>query len=97
MEFDGATKSWWIEEAANADDFDGDTAEERRPGSRLATSDDWEDAIRSSEMARSQYSSTVYRTLWRGSLFDCQAPLTHPSSPAGMADQNEPPDSTVSI
>lgn len=53
MEFDGATSSWWIEEAANVDDLDGETAEEIRPGSRLATSDEWEDAIRSSEMMRS--------------------------------------------
>lgn len=97
MEFDGATKIWWIEEAADMDDLDGEMAEERRPGSRLATSDDWEDAIRSSEMMRSKYSSTVYRTPWRGSPFGCQAPLTHPSCPAGTADQNEPPDSMVSI
>lgn len=53
VEFDGATKRWWIEDAANVDDLDGETAEEIRPGSRLATSDDWEDAIRSSEMMRS--------------------------------------------
>lgn len=52
MEFEGATKSWWIEEAVNVDDLEGETAEEIRPGSRLATSDDWEDAIRSSEMMR---------------------------------------------
>lgn len=52
VEFEGATKSWWIEEAVNVDDLDGETAEEIRPGSRLATSDDWEDAIRSSEMMR---------------------------------------------
>lgn len=97
MEFDGATKSWWIEEAADMDDLDGETAEERRPGSRLATSDDWEDAIRSSEMMRPKYSSTVYRTFWRGSSFGCQAPLTHHRCPAGTVDQNEPPDSMVSI
>lgn len=54
MEFDGATNSWWIEEAASVDDLDGETAEERRPGSRLATSDDCEDAIRPSKVMRSQ-------------------------------------------
>lgn len=53
MEFGGAIKSWLIEDAANVDDLDGETAEEIRPGSRLATSDDWKDAIRSSKMVRS--------------------------------------------
>lgn len=53
VEFGGAIKSWLIEDAANVDDLDGETAEEIRPGSRLATSDDWKDAIRSSKMVRS--------------------------------------------